>query len=301
MPVRSTNDGRRSICCTPTRTPSGTQRRPQHNRKREGRTLRRGSDRRRDHRARRPRSCCNPAHRKIAVIDNGHPRNAPAEHSRGYLTRDGENPSELIRHWTHGGARVRCRTHRRRGLPNRCRAHHRTRGRAQTPGHAGTGGNPGSRTCYVTYPACRRVGAGRCCTARTATLTTQVAGLSSSSARTRVSGTTPSASTQRVDDVVLAVGRLDLEDRDRAALQRRGVRMVEGSIERLEYSHDQLQGVRSADELEPATKVIVFPAPRPRDAFLGLETPAWVHGQAVWPTLELARGKRDGLASTVRS
>lgn len=69
--------------------------------------------------------------------------------------------------------------------------------------------------------------------------------------------------TQRVDDVVLAVGRLDLEDRDRAALQRRGVRMVEGSIERLEYSHDQLQGVRSADELEPATKVIVFPAPRP--------------------------------------
>lgn len=38
------------------------------------------------------------AHRKIEVIDDGHPRNAPAEHSRGYLTRDGENPSELIRH-----------------------------------------------------------------------------------------------------------------------------------------------------------------------------------------------------------
>jgi thioredoxin reductase len=37
------------------------------------------------------------ARRSVVVIDAGHPRNAPAAHMHGYLTRDGENPLEMLR------------------------------------------------------------------------------------------------------------------------------------------------------------------------------------------------------------
>lgn len=35
--------------------------------------------------------------RSVLVVDAGHPRNAPAAHSHGYLTRDGVSPLELLR------------------------------------------------------------------------------------------------------------------------------------------------------------------------------------------------------------
>jgi thioredoxin reductase len=37
------------------------------------------------------------ARRSVLVLDAGHPRNAPAAHMHGYLTRDGENPLEMLR------------------------------------------------------------------------------------------------------------------------------------------------------------------------------------------------------------
>jgi thioredoxin reductase len=36
------------------------------------------------------------ARRSVLVIDAGHPRNAPAPHSHGYLTRDGVSPLEML-------------------------------------------------------------------------------------------------------------------------------------------------------------------------------------------------------------
>ncbi|ALG11075.1 NAD(P)/FAD-dependent oxidoreductase [Kibdelosporangium phytohabitans] len=36
------------------------------------------------------------ARRSVAVVDSGQPRNAPAAHSHGYLTRDGVPPGELL-------------------------------------------------------------------------------------------------------------------------------------------------------------------------------------------------------------
>jgi thioredoxin reductase len=36
------------------------------------------------------------ARRSVTVVDNGEPRNAPAEHMQGYLSRDGMPPAELI-------------------------------------------------------------------------------------------------------------------------------------------------------------------------------------------------------------
>ena len=37
------------------------------------------------------------ARRRVAVVDSGEPRNAPAAHMQGYLTRDGMPPAELLR------------------------------------------------------------------------------------------------------------------------------------------------------------------------------------------------------------
>lgn len=37
------------------------------------------------------------ARRRVAVIDSGEPRNAPASHMQGYLSRDGLAPAELLR------------------------------------------------------------------------------------------------------------------------------------------------------------------------------------------------------------
>jgi thioredoxin reductase len=36
------------------------------------------------------------ARRSVLVVDAGHPRNAPAAHAHGYLTRDGASPLELV-------------------------------------------------------------------------------------------------------------------------------------------------------------------------------------------------------------
>jgi thioredoxin reductase len=36
------------------------------------------------------------ARRSVLVVDAGHPRNAPAEHTHGYLTRDGESPLRML-------------------------------------------------------------------------------------------------------------------------------------------------------------------------------------------------------------
>ena len=36
------------------------------------------------------------ARRRVAVIDAGQPRNAPAAHMQGFLSRDGMPPSELL-------------------------------------------------------------------------------------------------------------------------------------------------------------------------------------------------------------
>src|SRR4051812_28166775 len=36
------------------------------------------------------------ARRAVAVVDAGHPRNAPAAHMHGYLSRDGMAPQDLL-------------------------------------------------------------------------------------------------------------------------------------------------------------------------------------------------------------
>jgi thioredoxin reductase (NADPH) len=37
------------------------------------------------------------ARRTVAIVDSGSPRNAPAEHMHGFLSRDGMPPSEFLK------------------------------------------------------------------------------------------------------------------------------------------------------------------------------------------------------------
>jgi thioredoxin reductase len=207
------------------------------------------------------------AHRTTAVIDDGHPRNAPAEHSHGYLTRDGESPSLLLQ-----------------------------RGREEVSGYGAEFID--STVLRIDSDRTLQLADGRLLRADRVLVATgvedvlpDIPGLSegwgsdvlhcpychayeAGQGPFVVLGTHPGALhqaillTQWTDDVILAVGTLELDDRDRAALHRRGVTVAEGRIERLDYAADGLSGVWVAGKLVPATKVFVFPVPRPRDAFL---------------------------------
>ena len=46
------------------------------------------------------------ARRRVLVVDAGSPRNAPAAHMQGFLSRDGMPPSDLLNGRARGGARA---------------------------------------------------------------------------------------------------------------------------------------------------------------------------------------------------
>ena len=52
------------------------------------------------------------ARRRVAVIDAGEPRNAPAAHMQGFLSRDGMPPADLLAAGPRGGHRLRRRRRR---------------------------------------------------------------------------------------------------------------------------------------------------------------------------------------------
>lgn len=207
------------------------------------------------------------ARRRVAVADDGHPRNAPAEQSRGFLSRDGESPAGLLRLGRdevagYGAVTIDSRV-RRIDAQRRVELVDGSRLQAARvlvasgiedvlPEIPGVREGWGHDVLHCPYCHAHEAGTGPFV----------------------VLGTHPGAVhhaillTQWVDDVVLAVGGLALEDRDRAALRRRGVRTVEGAIERVDYAEGELSGVRIDGALVAAGKVFVFPVPGARDAYL---------------------------------
>ena len=53
------------------------------------------------------------ARRTVLVVDAGNPRNAPAAHMHGYLSRDGMRPTELLAAGRRRGDQLRRRDRRR--------------------------------------------------------------------------------------------------------------------------------------------------------------------------------------------
>src|SRR6266567_490002 len=111
------------------------------------------------------------ARRSVLVVDADHPRNAPAAHAHGYLTRDGASPLELL---AAGRAEVagyggQLMTGTVTSLARLPAAASRLRWpTAPAARHAGCWWPPAWSTNTPAFPACAAAGAATSCTARSA-------------------------------------------------------------------------------------------------------------------------------------
>ncbi|MFF9593661.1 NAD(P)/FAD-dependent oxidoreductase [Streptomyces sp. NPDC014646] len=208
------------------------------------------------------------ARRKVVVIDAGEPRNAPAAHMHGFLSRDGLPPATLLEL---GRAEID-----RYGVQL-------LRGRVEQIDHG----------YYV------RMAGGVVLKARRVLIATglrdelpDIPGVRERWGRDllhcpychayevrdqplAVLGTHPGAVHQALllrqwsDDVVLLPHTLDLTVQDREQLKARGLYLIEGEIKQLVVDDDRLRGIELADgRVVPRTAAFLFPRPVPHDELL---------------------------------
>ncbi len=208
------------------------------------------------------------ARRKVVVIDAGEPRNAPAAHMHGFLSRDGLPPATLL---DLGRAEIA-----RYGIPV-------LRGRVEQIDHG----------YYV------RMAGGVVLKARRVLIATglrdelpDIPGVRERWGRDllhcpychayevrdqplAVLGTHPGAVHQALllrqwsDDVVFLPHTLDLTAQDREQLEARGLHLIEGEIKHLVVDDDRLRGIELADgRVVPRTAAFLFPRFVPHDELL---------------------------------
>ncbi|MFG3706101.1 NAD(P)/FAD-dependent oxidoreductase [Micromonospora sp. NPDC047670] len=208
------------------------------------------------------------ARREVAVIDVGEPRNAPASHMHGFLSRDGLPPAALLELGRAEIARYGVRL-----IPGRVdqidhgyyvrmvggpvlearRIVVATGLRDELPDIPGLRERWGKDLLHCPYCHAYEV-------------RDQPLG---------VLGTHPGAVHQALlvrqwsDDVVFFAHTLDVTPRDRDRLEARGVRIAEGKIEQLVVDGGRLRGVELAGGLVvPRAAAFVFPRMVPRDELL---------------------------------
>jgi thioredoxin reductase len=208
------------------------------------------------------------ARRRVAVIDAGEPRNAPARHMHGFLSRDGLPPSELLELGRAEIARYGVRLVRSRveridhGFTVRLadgqvldarRILVATGLRDELPGIPGIRERWGQDVLHCPY--CH--------------------GYEVRDQPLAVLGTHPGAVHQALllrqwsDDVLFLRHTLDLAAEDRERLECHGVRVVEGTIARLAVEDDRLRGIELADgRAVPRAAVFLFPRMVPQDELL---------------------------------
>lgn len=210
--------------------------------------------------------------RRVVVVDAGEPRNAPAEHLHGFLSRDGASPSELLAVGRnevarYGGefraAEVTGVERAERGFAVRAGgAELFTRSvlvatglRDELPSIAGVQQQFGRGALHCPYchgyevadqPIAVLGGDNRPFTMHQAQLVRQWS-----------------------SDVTFLPHRIELSDDERTRLAARGIRIVEGEISRVVADDTGVAGVELADG-EKVTCAAVFVGPRflPRDEFL---------------------------------
>jgi thioredoxin reductase len=231
------------------------------------------------------------ARRRVRVIDAGAPRNAPAAHMQGFLSRDGLPPAELLE-----------------------------LGRAEVTGY---GVEVVDGTVATIEPGfVVRLTSGDTVTARRILLSTGVGdelppipgvrerwgrdllhcpychGWEVRDQPLGVLGTHPAAATHALlvrqwsDDVVYFTHTGDVSDDDRARLCARDVRIVDGDVARLVVDDDRLTGVELSDgTVVPRSAVFIRPAnvPHPDGLLAGLGVDVTPEG--------FARADRDGRTS----
>lgn len=208
------------------------------------------------------------ARRRVAVVDAGSPRNAPAAHMQGFLSRDGMPPAELLRAGRSEIARY---------------------GVAVIDGTV-EGVEPGFEV---------RLDGGDLLQARRILLATGAIdvlpdlpgvrdrwgrdllhcpychGWEVSDRPIGVLGTHPAATDhaqlvrQWSDDVIFFPHVLNVDDSNRAAMRARGIKVVEGPVARLVVENDRLVGVEMEDgRVVPRVAVFVRTVNRPSGAEL---------------------------------
>ncbi|WP_329086512.1 NAD(P)/FAD-dependent oxidoreductase [Actinomadura citrea] len=208
------------------------------------------------------------ARRRIAVVDAGEPRNAPAAHMQGFLSRDGMSPAALLEVGRaevagYGAALIDARVeHVDPGFTVRLvggavlgarRLVVATGLRDELPGIAGVAERWGRDVLHCPY--CH--------------------GYEVRDRPMGVLGTSPGAVHQALllrqwsDDVVLFVHTLKLDEEEHERLTARGVRLVDGEIKRVVAEKDGVRGVELADgRMVPRRVVFLFPRMVPHDALL---------------------------------
>ncbi|MEV6119827.1 NAD(P)/FAD-dependent oxidoreductase [Streptomyces sp. NPDC052077] len=208
------------------------------------------------------------ARRRVMVVDAGEPRNAPAAHMHGFLSRDGLPPAALLdlgraEAERYGVRFVRGRVERidpgflvrlAGGVVLGARRLLVATGlRDELPAIPGVREQWGRDLLHCPYCHAHEV--------RDQPLA--------------VLGTHPGAVHQALllrqwsDDVVLFPHTLDLTAQDRERLAARGLRLAEGEVTRLVVDGDRLRGVELRDgRVVPRTAAFVFPRPVPHDDLL---------------------------------
>ncbi|OUC98104.1 NAD(P)/FAD-dependent oxidoreductase [Streptosporangium minutum] len=208
------------------------------------------------------------ARRKVAVIDAGEPRNAPAAHMHGFLSRDGLSPATLLELGRAEVARYGVRLIQGR-VEQIDRGYHvrmvggpvikgrrvlvATGLRDELPDIPGVHERWGKDVLHCPYCHAYEV--------RDRPLA--------------VLGTHPGAVHQALllrawsDDVAFFPHALELTAQDRERLEARGLRVVEGEIKRLVVDGDRLHGIELADgRAVPRAAAFLFPRMVPRDELL---------------------------------
>ncbi|MFJ6380038.1 NAD(P)/FAD-dependent oxidoreductase [Kitasatospora sp. NPDC092039] len=214
------------------------------------------------------------ARRRVAVVDAGEPRNAPAAHLHGYLSRDGMPPAALLAVGREEVARYGV------DLVD-ARVEHIESDGSDRPGFVvHLAGGPVLHARRVVVATGLRDGLPELpgLTERWGRDVLHCPYCHGWEVRDRplgVLGTGPGAVGQALllrqwsADVVLLAHTVVPTDAERERLAARGVRVVEGRIVRLVSDGGRLRGVELADgQVVPREAVFVFPRPVPRDALL---------------------------------
>ncbi|QDY79095.1 NAD(P)/FAD-dependent oxidoreductase [Streptomyces qinzhouensis] len=232
------------------------------------------------------------ARRRVAVVDSGTPRNAPAAHMHGFLSRDGMPPAELT-----------------------------AVGRAEVAGYGVTVFDALADGITTDGDVFRvRLAGGAALTARRVLVATGLRdelpalpgvrerwgrdvlhcpychGYEVRDAPLGVLGTGPGAVHQALmvrqwsPDVVLFAQGLDPDPEQREQLAARGVRVEETPVKRLVVADDALRGVELTDgRVVPRTAVFVAPRMVPRDGLLA--GPEWVRDETTGALVTDATGR----------
>ena len=230
---------------------------------------RRGRRWRRRRPVRRPGPVPRPPQRRSSSTP-AQPRNAPAAHMQGFLSRDGMPPADLLA--TGRREVTRLRRHRRGTAPStelvRCdgsRLPGRCSPTAAASRPAGCSSPPGCATSCPTSPDCASAGHATSCTARTATATRSATSRSASSVARPDTVRYAQIVRQWTDDVVLfAPGETPHRRGPGTSWSRAPSASSRAASRRLVVEDDALRGVEMADgRVIPRDALFVPPRLRP--------------------------------------